>query len=305
MSIKSNQSKLKMQPMLFVALLLTGVACGVRVFQQLSQIDVATGFFKTDSVFNRVFLYAVPAFGVLWLILSYLSKDAGYRTPDGLQSKPLALFAALLAAGLAADCVQTTQQIRALEQVRAVQAGSMFATGEFALIGEAIFAALAVIYLLLLATAYFGLNTQRMITSNGVRLLALCPMLWAASRLIHHFLIKINFSRVSELFFELILLGFMTLFFLYFAQLNSNVYRDGFEWRVFGFGVPAALIAAMLSVARGVAFFVERSAVSSNYPFRPADCAFSLFAFAFLFVLLRQPQNEPAPEETEDEEEAN
>lgn len=290
MSIKSSQASLRMKPLLFAMLGLTAAAGGVRTYQMLHQIDASTGFFLNNGVFQRVFLYAIPVLGVLWLIVSYLSKDAGSRSPDRMQSKVLAGAAVLMSAGLVADCVQAIRQIRSLGQVTVEDGSSMFATGKFALIGEAVFAALAAVYLLLLAASYFGKEMQRLLQNNGIRLLALSPMLWAASRMVHHFLIKISFSRVSDLFFELIMLGFMTLFFLYFAQLNSNVYRVGFEWRVFGFGAAAALVAGMLSLSRIIVLCVSRSAVNADYPVRPADCVFCVFVFVLLFVLLRQPQ---------------
>ena len=303
MSVKSSRKSLRMKPLLFVMLFLTAAFCAVRTDQLLRLVDPQTGFFTDGGALVRVFLYAVPVIGVLWVIVTFLSKDASSRSPEKLKSIPLALAALLLCAGLVFDAVQAAKQIRLLEQVKTGEE-SMFATGEFALIGEALFAALGVIYFALLASSYFGILPERILQNNGVRLLALSPMLWAAARLIHHFLIKISFTRVSDLFFELLMLGFLALFFLHFAQFNSNVYRVGFEWRLFGFGVPAAMIAGMLSVSRILVFFVRKSALNADYPIRPADCAFCIFAFVLLFALLNQPQESDFATKIQNPEEA-
>ena len=110
------------------------------------------------------------------------------------------------------------------------------------------------------------------------------PVGWISCRLLHLFVSKISFMRVSDLFLELLMCAFMVLFFMALAQVSSNVYSTESRWRLAGFGLPAALISAVISVSRLV---FKETYINENHPFNIVDLAFSVFAVMLVVLLMK------------------
>ena len=72
------------------------------------------------------------------------------------------------------------------------------------------------------------------------------------------------------------------------AQVSSNVYSTDSRWRLAGFGLPAALISAVISVSRLVFTAVSKETyINENHPFNIVDLAFSVFAVMLVVLLMK------------------
>ena len=84
------------------------------------------------------------------------------------------------------------------------------------------------------------------------KILSLTPVIWLIIRLIMRFTRTISYLRVSDITLEMLSLIFLILFFMAFAQVNSNVEAKGNEWKTVGFGFPAVLLALNLFIPRAI-----------------------------------------------------
>ena len=161
---------------------------------------------------------------------------------------------------------------------------------------QSFFALLSAIYFVVMAIDFFK-GTHN---ASKLKILAIMPVGWSAMRMIHRFIRQISYIEVSDLFLELVMIAFMIMFFMALAQINSGVYSDGFTWRLTGFGLPAAVIAFMLSVPRLMLTFVNSSAyINSNHTFKLCDLAFVCFAFVLVLSLVNKENNSNAAEMSE------
>ena len=87
------------------------------------------------------------------------------------------------------------------------------------------------------------------------------------------------------------MLGCMMLFFMAFASVTSGIYSDGAAWRITGYGLPAALLAGMLSLPRMVFTLIDKAAyINENHPLNPVDCLFFCFVLLLCVTAARLPQ---------------
>lgn len=268
-----------------IAFLVLFVGCTVIRFVEVGTgIDAATGFFKQASVLHGLF-YALVICGCALLAgYCYLSKPASAIKTIGFRSVALCVMAALLGLAFLGDGLASFGQISELHA-----AGGTFrermSSGELPLALRGIFGLLSAGYAIVLAHSY---RTGKPAAAKA-RILALSPICWAAFRMVHHFVRKISFTKVSDLFFELLMLGAMLLFFMAFASVTSGIYSDGTAWRLCGFGLPAALIAGMLSLPRLVFMLIDKAAyLNDNHPFQAVDCIFCCFVLLLCITNLRQ-----------------
>ncbi len=299
--MKPKESSLKVKLFLGISLCATVVLAGLRIWQMIGMIDAETGFYVENLGFNRFVSYAVAVLCVCMTVCCFLLRRGGTSRETAEMKNGGAFVGALLfGIGLLVDVFQAFLIYKSgdgLNNATGTGLRALMTSGRLMVLGEMLFGLLSAVYFFMLAGDF------RKGRNNAAKqpILALTPMLWASARLVHHFLVKISFIRVSDLFFELLLFGYMALFFLYLAQVNSNVYREGFEWRLFGFGLPAALLAGMLNLPRLILTFAHPDSVISSYPLRPADLLFCVFAFLLCFALLKQPMAEyrkPTDEKT-------
>lgn len=161
--------------------------------------------------------------------------------------------------------------------------------------GEAVFAVLTAIFLLAI-----GLSTLSGKTNGSEhKLISLSPVLWCIIRMVFRFSRTISYLKVSDLAFELLMLVFMIMFFMAFAQVNSQVGDKKFEWKLAGYGLPAALFALVCFVPRLIVTFAGRTELLYEYsPVDICDLTTALFIIAAVFTRITDRVNiEAIPEE--------
>ena len=285
---KNSKETLTIQKALVAFLVFFVCFTVVRIIEVAVGIDAATGFFKQSSPLHGLFYALVICGCAVLAVYSFLSKPASELRTIGFRSVALCIMAALLGLAFLGDGLAAFGQISDLHA-----AGGSFrermSSGELPLTLRGIFGVLSAVYSFVLAHSY---RTGKA-TAAKARILALSPICWAAFRMVHHFVRKISFTKVSDLFFELLMLGAMLLFFMAFASVTSGIYSDGTAWRLCGFGLPAALLAGMLSLPRLVFTLIDKAAyINETHPFQAVDCIFCCFVLLLCITALRNP---PAP----------
>ncbi len=176
-------------------------------------------------------------------------KTTGYDLAKG-KRPGFAAACAIGAVGFGYDAVSYFSNIKNNE-ILSETATSNKEFSEIIIAAQAILAVISAIYFLVLS---FG-NFSGSVTGKEFKFISLAPPLWCAARLVYRFIRTVNFIKVSDILFEMVMLIFFVQFFVAFAQINSNVNAKNMEWRLSGFGLPGALFALLCFVPRIIAVF--------------------------------------------------
>ena len=301
MKLKNNVAALKLLPLFVcVSCVLVPVAAVLRFFQVRSLIDASTGFYIQSSPLTWVVNILLLGGACCVALYCFLSKDAASLQPLGAKNTGLFILVLLYAVSLLINSFESFAGFSTTSAGYGLHsAKELMSTGALPLLFQGIFALLSGVYFVFVAISYLKGSTL----AAKRRLLALAPTAWIAARLLHLFVRKISFVRVSDLFFEMTACVFMILFFLAFAQTASGVYSTGMSWRLAGFGLAAALVNLGVQLSRFVLSFLENGRfINENHPFSFSDLCFGLFAIALCFQMLRAAK---AGEVTANEEEGD
>ena len=83
--------------------------------------------------------------------------------------------------------------------------------------------------------------------------------------MVYRFTRTISYQRVSDLTFELIMLAFMIMIFMAFAQVNSQISSKNCEWKLAGYGLTAALFALVCFVPRLIVTVIGKDFLLYEY----------------------------------------
>lgn len=284
--IKGSSNAVKMKYLLFVFAAAVLVALPTRVYQLLALVDASNGFFKESDVTVPVLYAVVVVFGLLFLVLSFISKEVpSPKLPTG-KNPVLGIAAFAITAGLGWDMFRTLSDIIPVNQGNASIFISLLRTnlaeqgGTFAIL-EFVFAFFAIIYFIVFGISH--LNGKA--SYKEFKLLALSPLCWSMTVLITKLMNAISFIKVSELLFEIFMFVFVMLFFLTFARISSGVFTEDSMWGIYGYGLTATLLASIVTIPRIVIALVGLEAVE-DYEFDFAHLAVLIFIMAYVFASL-------------------
>ncbi|MCQ2463729.1 MAG: hypothetical protein MJ177_10090, partial [Clostridia bacterium] len=252
----------------------------IRFYQLIFLIDGETGFFKSRN-FTVSALYAVIAVSCFAIaFISYLGKE---RLPDEFPcevKKPLCAASIVCAAGFVIDFFHSIATAAALNSEglgtgNITGIAAVMKTGALPTFIQAVLAIPCAVYFIILAVS-FGKGSKKY---ENRKIFALMPVGWGIMRMIRRFVRQISFQNVSDLVLELIMISFMLMFFISFAQIASGVYNKGNRWRLKGFGFPAALLCLITSLPRLVFVLSGQGSkfINANHPLYFCDIAIALF----------------------------
>lgn len=257
------------------------IACPIRIFQMLKNMDAVTGFFNDYSSISIIILYAVLAVvSVLILILSFLSaRIPAALAPEG-RHIPLGLTSLVFAATLFYDAIRNylpSQNATAT----IVQNAQSVSTLHHA---QAIFAFLACCYFIVFAISYISGNSFH----KKLKILSLSALLWAITGVLERITVIISIMRVSELFLELCAVVFLMVFFLSFARVVSGINSEGSMWSVIACGCVSVLFILTYSIPRVMLMITGNSdSLVSGYPVDLTAIGCALFIIVFIVTALR------------------
>ena len=218
------------------------IALPVRTLQFFTILESGTGFYsKTD--WSVWVLYAVIAAAIVSIVAFGMTKRKKLDYSLAVQKRPgMGVASFLAAAGVLLDSANSIIAVMNINET----ADEMSKPAAMLLCGQAIFAVLSAIYFLALGISYIGGKTN----GSEYRLVSLAPVLWSIFRIVYRFTRTISYTRVSDLMLEMLMLAFMIMFFMAFAQVNSRVNSENCEWKIAAYGLPAALLALICFVPR-------------------------------------------------------
>lgn len=284
--IKGSSSAVKMKYLLFVFAAAVLVSLPTRVYQLLALVDTTNGFFKESDVTIPVLYGVVVVFGLLFLVLSFISKEVpSPKLPAG-KNPVLGIASFVMVAGLGADMFSILKRIIPANQ-GSVQIfigllkSNLTKNGGIFTLFEFVFAFFAVIYFVVFAISH--LNGKA--SYKEFKLLALAPLCWSMTVLITKLMNAISFIKVSELLFEIFMFVFAMLFFITFARISSGVFTEDSMWGIYGYGLVAALLASIVTIPRIVIALVGLDAVEGN-EFNFSHLTVLVFIVAYIFASL-------------------
>ncbi len=261
----------------------------LRAYQYLTVIESGTGFYEKSN-FSVPLLYLLLGIfcGAMFLFALIQKKTIFYS--DSRRKRPalgvMSLFAAVT---LIIDAVIQSRDFSALyfgpqqnsdyEVIINSATSGLMKSGMLPMLLEAVFAVLAALFFTVLGLGFFNGK------SNGseYKLLAVTPLAWSICRILHRFMRTISFMKVSDLFFELLMLVLLMVFFMAFAQLIARVNQNGVDWKIAGFGLPAAMFCLLCFIPRAAMLIMGKgSFLADQSPPEYCDFAIALFIVAFL-----------------------
>ncbi len=295
MKIQGSVQKINPLYALFVALGLLCVAIPFRTYQVLSLIESDTGFFAEIN-WSVYLIYGVCAIAFLiTYILVFLAKDVPESRAIYRKNRLLAVASIIFGIGIGADAVTALANVILSSQGMILSLESFVPT-----LLQGVFGILSVIYIFVFGISYFDGRT----TYSRYKLLALCPVIWSASRLIIRFVEKISYINVSDLMLELFSLAFMMIFFMGFARISSGLANKKAMRSVFSAGIVSGFLCVLANVPRLVAIIsANGSKLVEGYPFSLCDLAFGFFAVCYILNAMNTATKNDSFEFLEDSDE--
>lgn len=287
MKIKQSNASIKTASLAPVFLVITLISIVIRAVQMRYFIEIETGFFKGGTVLNIAFYLLLAISFAVFCAVSFISKDSKRVDIASIYSKKLSVFTVVFAISLFVDSfAQFSNSLDIydkLEYREGMMFRAMMSSGALPLFLQSICAFLAAVYFIMAAKSFSKGNRK----IRNYKFLAIAPVFWAGFKLITRFVKQISFVQISDLLLELIMVAFMLIFFMSFAQLASGVYCDDVRWRISAFGFSSALIAIGLNVSRGIMLFVRNGVfLQSEYPFSLTDLIYGVFVAALCIILV-------------------
>ena len=257
------------------------VACPVRIFQMVKNMDAATGFFMDYSHITITVLYAVLAVAaVLILALSFLSARIPAAIAPAGRRIPLGIASFLFSAGLFYDAIKN--YIPAEEESATIIQNTNTVT--LLSHAHAILALLACCYFLVFAISYISGSSFH----KKLKILSLAPLAWAVIGVLERITVIISIMRISELFLELCALVCLMTFFLSFARVVSDVNGKDSMWSTIACGIVSAMLILSYSIPRVMLHATYNSRfIVDGYPVDFATLGCAVFIIAFVITVLR------------------
>lgn len=284
--IKGSISKPHPSTLITVAALSLCVLLPLRVYQVTSIIDPETGFF-TDSSFTVPLFYILGgAVAAALMILSYMNDKANRTRNCAVKSKLLGAISVITAISIMYGSVTSISGFVKLSSEYSLLMHNVSFTsyltqsGATALLLKSVFGILTGVFFCVYAISCFSDKMKL----SSVKILSAAPVAWAICRIVYRFIEKISFVNVSDLLLELIMLVFIIMFLLAFAQVVTDVTPEISAWRLYGCGLPAAVTAFIVSAPKVFLMVIGHpELIVEGYSFELCDLILAIFIPVFLY----------------------
>lgn len=270
------------------------IALPVRTLQFFTVLESGTGFY-TKSDWSIYLLYAVIAAAFLaFCIFGFIRRKKLAYSLDAFKRPGFGILSITAAAGA---LVNALQSFSFLDGEEVITRDGRFNPTVIIVAAIALFAFLSAIYFLALGLSCISGKGS----ASKLRILSLSPVLWSIFRLVHRFTHTISYIRVSDLMLEMLMIAAFILFFMAFAQCNSQVNSKGIEWKIGSYGLTSALLALVCFVPRFIMTLTGNAQLLSTYSV-VEYCDFALALFAISAVATRLTDKVTVTENASEEE---
>ena len=239
MKLKGSFEKLTLKKLAIVTALLTAAMLALRFYQLTALTDPATGFF-TDHKNVTVILFYVLAIGTVLCVgaLAYLSGGTGGGDIREKRDIPLAVGSFLFAVPLALEFIVGVREISSNLGAYYGLKEAVEAMGGYVSVVAPLFALLSAIAMALNGVSF--LMGQLFI--RKLKILLLCPALWAFFLTIGYFKITVSYVKVSQLMLTIFADAFLMIFLFEYARLLSGIGILDSIHAFYGSGLAAAFL---------------------------------------------------------------
>lgn len=290
-ALKSNYSLAYKIPLLSVIVAIL-IAVPLRVYQYIKLINPETGFYDKKDITISI-LYTVLALGIaLPIVFSYIHNKSIPVIDITKNSKPYSIVTFIMAFGALIDTFglfgdfmnlvnnapRYLSMSDLLENISA-QGGSL-------LLIQAVFAMVSSFYFVVSALTVINKDTKKL----QFKILALAPVVWCVFRLLFRFKRTIAFVNVSDLLIELFAIVFAMVFFLALAQIRANIDADNIFWKLFAYGLPAAMFAVVCFVPKLILIITGKSElVNPMHEINFSDITIAVYAMYICISSVKAP----------------
>lgn len=279
------------------------IALPVRTVQFFTVLEGGTGFF-TSYDWSVYLLYILIFGAALAFIIMGITKRKKLDFSREVAKRPVSGIISLLTAVTVFINGLTRANTVMNDRLPLIDYGSYGApavnTDKLLFGAEALFAVISAIFFLSLGLVLLTGKTN----GSEHKIICLAPVIWCIIRMVYRFTRTISYQRVSDLTFELIMLAFMIMFFMAFAQVNSQISSKNCEWKLAGYGLTAALFALVCFVPRFIVTIIGKDFLLYEYsPAEFCDLGVAIFICSVVFTRLtdRVKADTMAPEKAASE----
>lgn len=277
------------------------IALPVRTTQYFKILEGTTGFYTTTD-WTVYLLFAVLAVAIIaFIALGFINRKKLDYSLETKKRPGFGILAAVTAIGLIIDAVICLNVVYNPQVSLGISTATYEAsqTANYVLTAQAVAAAVSALYFV---TVCVGSLSGK---SNGTefKIISLAPVLWSIFRLVFRFTRTISYIRVSDLLFEMIMIIFMMLFFMAFAQVNAGIDAKNCEWKIASYGLSAALLALVCFIPRFIVTAGGNADLLYSYSSAEyCDIGIALFAIAAVLTRITDKKELPEPEAAEESE---
>ena len=250
---------------LFVSLLALLVAVPLRVYQYFKVLEPETGFYSSNDISVYVMYILLGAAMLLSVLIPLINKKKLITVTSVKKSPVFLVFSLILAVTIIIDSAGQLMNYFDLYDAASAAGGTVTEYvknqgGTFLLL-QAVSGAVAAVYFFV-----SGLSVS-LGNSDGSRLkiLGLTPVLWYIFKLLYRFKRTISFTNVSDLMLELFAIVFLMMFFFALAQTVAKIDAQTVFWKIFAYGVPAAMFALMCFLPRFIVMIIGKSELLNTH----------------------------------------
>lgn len=262
--MKSKSDVIYKLPLL-VSLCALLVAVPLRVYQYFKVLEPETGFYSTID-FSVYIIYALLGIAVITAIVIPLINKKKMITVASVKKSPVFLVLSLILA--VTIIIDSAGQLMSYFDLydAAASSGSTIAEyvkkqGGTLLLLQAVSGAIAAVYFFVSGLSVSLGNSD----GSKLKLLGLTPVLWCIFRLLYKFKRTISFINVSDLLLELFEIVFLMLFFFALVQTVARIDVKTVFWKIFAYGIPAAMFALMCFLPRFILMVTGKSELLNDH----------------------------------------
>lgn len=264
---------------LLAALAAVLIAVPLRVYQYFKIIDPETGFYNSVDFSVYIMYIILGAAMVISIVMPYLKHKEMMPVSVCKKNPGYLAVSLIMAVGVIIDSAIMLVDYFELysESVNAIyQTTSQYISnqGGTILLIQAITGIIAAIYFFISGITV-GVGSS---DGSKLKVLALAPTVWCIFRLLYRFKRTISFTNVSDLMLELFMIVFSMMFFLAFAQVTAKVDSQAVFWKIFSYGIPAAIFAVVCFIPRLIVIITGRGdMLSQHYTLHMCDITLAVF----------------------------